>query len=932
MDLRSTLNLPDPEFTIPMRANLAKNEPVIQARWDEIGVYRLVQKARRGAPTFILHDGPPYTNSPVHIGTALNKALKDFVVKYKTLRGFHCPYVPGFDNHGLPIELAVQEKAGKRMEPPEMRRACREHAAEFIRVQTDQFKRLGVFGDWEHRYATMDFGYEAAIVRTFAKLAEKGYIYRDLRPIHWSTYSRTALAETELVYQEHKSVAIYVRFPLRSDVKGLFGAAAGENPPPRPSPARGEGVFAIVWTTTPWTIPGNLALAFHPEFDYVLVESEGDYYLLYEGLVDRVFSEMGKPRGETVATIKGCDLEGAVFKHPIFDRDSVGVLADYVQPDEGTGVVHTAPGHGADDFYTGRKYGLEILCPVDEGGYFTEAAGEFKGMHIKDADEAVPKRLDEEGNLLKVYEFAHSYPYAERDKHPVIFRTTEQWFLNVDHDGLRERALQEIKKVEWFPQAGEARISAMVEGRPDWCLSRQRVWGVGLPILYGKESGKPVLDPEIMERVACLVEEKGSDAWFSVPLNEVLPPGYKHPETGETEFRKETDVLDVWFDSGITHLAVLDARYDENWQDLKWPADLYLEGSDQHRGWFNSSLMTAVAVKGAAPYKQVLTHGFVVDEKGEKISKSKGNVVDPVEASNRYGADILRLWAASVDYTGDVRCGDNLLKQVGETYRRIRNTLRFLLANLYDFEPDAGHAVTLELDEWAVIQTRLLEHAFCDKMDAYDFSAATSLVHNFCVRELSSFYLDAIKDRMYCDPKQSAGRRSGQAACHQILLLLTKLIAPVLPHTAEEVYLRAPVADRNPTLFLETVEPITDAEMSDASASALQWRYRWLLEFKDRLYSGLEEWKKGSGIRDSQEVTATICGPADLCARLGSFGANLALFLRLSSVNLKDADEERYEFEKSPHLKCKRCWLRRPDVEALKGEPLCARCREVLGL
>lgn len=927
MDLRSTLNLPNPDFTIPMRANLPVLEPQIQKHWEEIKVYDLIQNARRGRPKFLLHDGPPYTNSPIHIGTALNKALKDFVVKYKTLCGYHSPYVPGYDTHGLPIELAVQKDATKPLTPSEMRQACRKHAAHFIQIQTQQFKRLGVFGDWDNAYATMDPGFESAIVRAFAQLVQKGYIYRDLRPTHWSIYSRTALADTELVYEEHTSKALYVRFPLREDPKGVLTPFA----PP-------ENTYALIWTTTPWTIPGNLALAFHPDLDYALVKSENNFYLVATTLLEKVFQEIQKPVDALVATLKGAELEGTRFQHPLFDRDSLGVLADYVKPNEGTGIVHTAPGHGHEDFATGKKYGLPILCPVDEAGVFTCDAGEFAGIPIYEAEDLIIARLRQKGHLLLNYEYVHQYPYSERDKHPVIFRTTEQWFLNVNHKDLRTKALQAIKRVRWFPRQGEARISAMVETRPDWCLSRQRVWGVGVPVLYGKTSKKPVLDPEIMERVAQRVEQKGLDAWFDEPASSFLPKGYTHPETGESEFTKDLDVLDVWFDSGITHYAVLNLAYNPAWKDLQWPADLYLEGSDQHRGWFNSSLITAIALQGEPPYREVLTHGFVVDEEGERMSKSKGNVVDPIHVINRFGADILRLWAATVDYRGDVRCSAKLLEQVGEMYRRLRNTLRFLLANLYDFEPpgknqappsnDNQHLQPLDL--WAVAQTKRLMYAYIQEMNEYDFSAATSKVHNFCVRDLSSFYLDVIKDTMYCDPKDSPARRSAQSACHFILLNLTRMLAPFIPHTAEEVYQRIPQIPKHPTVFLETLSVSNENEIhafqSDPTVTAIDAFLQW----KDRLYSQMEAWKHENNVKDSQEICVKAEMPQELYKTLSPWQTQIATWLKVSEVTLIPANEEQFTFTPTPYQKCARCWLHRPNVSLRNSLNLCNRCAHLV--
>ncbi len=913
MDLKSTLNLPDPDFTIAMKADLPVREPQIQADWKANNVYKQIQDASKGRPKFILHDGPPYTNSPIHLGTALNKCLKDFVVKYKTMRGFHAPYVPGYDNHGLPIEMAVQKKIGKGKPASEMRDYCRKHAEEFIQVQSSQFQRFGIFGDWDNSYATMAFGFEASIIRVFASLAEKGFIYRDLRPTHWSTVSRTALADTELDYQDHVSKAIYVRFPLIKDPDKVFDSS--------------ENIFCVIWTTTPWTIPANLAVAFHPKQNYELIEHESGRYLIISELVEKVCGELGWENCKKLKSVKGEVLKNLVFKHPIFDRESIAVMADYVTTEDGTGIVHTAPGHGADDFYTGRKYGLPILCPVDEAGVYTHEALEFSGQHIEKAKETVVNRLQELGNLLKAYDYYHSYPYSDRDRSPVIFRTTEQWFLKVDHNDLRQKAIEEIKKVNWYPPAGEQRISAMVSNRPDWCLSRQRTWGVGIPILYDRETGEPILDSEIMENVAKLVSENGSAAWFECNVDDVLPSNHPHKGKGDKKYRKETDVLDVWFDSGITHLAVLDMRYNSAWSDLQWPADLYLEGSDQHRGWFNSSLMTACAIKGSAPYKNVLTHGFLVLDKGEKMSKSRGNAIEPIDAANRFGADVIRLWASTVDFTSDIPCSEELFKQVGEMYRRIRNTLRFLLANLYDFDPKTENTIISDIDLWAVEKTKLLEKSFCAEFDQFEFSSAINLIHNFCANELSSFYLDAIKDRMYCDAKDSELRRSSQAACYEILLRLNKMIAAVLPHTAEEVYQKTPHITPKSTVFLEEIRCI-----DDSSNMKLLEKFETLFEFKDRLYVQLESWKSLNGIKDTQDVSVRAHTIPAVKNLLASFGADLPTMLRISWIEFLDSDEEKFEFEESKFLKCERSRLRRPDVEMANGTPLSKRDRMVLGL
>lgn len=919
MDLKNTLHLPDPNFTIPMKADLPQREPEIQARWDEMGIYHRILEARRDAQTYVLHDGPPYTNSPIHLGTAMNKILKDFVVKSRTLLGYRAPYVPGYDNHGLPIEQTVMKEFHERKETPDittLRKACRAHAAKYLEIQTSQFKRLGVFGLWEKPYTTMGFKYEAEIVRVFKRLVEGGYIYRGLRPTLWSPTSRTALADTEIVYQDHTSKAIYVRFPLKYDANGWSRSLAN--------------VYTIIWTTTPWTIPANLACAFHPNLEYSLVKVGVDHYLLLDALVENVASALGWESYQKLETMLGVSLEGSSFKHPIFDRESVVVMADYVTTEDGTGVVHTAPGHGRDDFYTGLKYNLDILCPVDEKGVLTKEAGEFEGIFYKDCDKAVVERLEQTGNLLSSYDYQHSYPYAERDSKPVIFRATEQWFVGIDINDLRQQMLAQIEKVEWIPATGRNRIEPMVRNRPDWCISRQRPWGVGIPVLYGKESGTPVLDPVVIEAVAKLIENEGSDAWFEKDPSEFLPSGYAHPTTGETEFRKETDVLDVWFDSGATNLCVLEGNVEAEWRE-SWPADMYLEGSDQHRGWFNSSLVLGTAIRGAAPYKTVLTHGFVNDEKGLKMSKRLGNVVDPVKASETYGADILRYWAASVDWANDVPCGDNLLKQMGESYRTIRNTLRFLLGNLSDYTPGT-QADLLDLDQWVMEQTDLLVADCWKRYEEFDFGAVITAVHNFCVNELSRFYLDAIKDRMYCDGKEWNSRKSGQVACLYVLHQLVRLVAPILCHTAEEVYDRLPLntGEKFVTVHMETLRGPNKLDLTLIQGSEREQKFGALLQTRAWVFAEYEKWKAESGIKDSQDVLCKLTVSDDDFAKLRLFDdEELAIFFKMSWVELQHG-EPGVSFSESPYKKCERSRLRRPDVEDVNGVPLTARDRKVL--
>jgi isoleucyl-tRNA synthetase len=947
MDLRSTLNLPDPDFSIPMKADLPQREPEIQRRWDEQNLYHLIQASRQTAPAFVLHDGPPYTNSPIHIGTALNKILKDFVVKSRTMMGYRAPYVPGFDNHGLPIEQAVMRKFHEQKIQPDivqLRTACREHASHYLGVQTAQFKRLGVTGLWERPYATMDFGFEAEIVRVFKRLVEGGYVYKGLRPTLWSPTSRTALADTEIVYADHVSRQIYVRFPLFEDPNRIFEAYSN--------------LYTVIWTTTPWTIPANLAVAFHPELSYAVARVGDDHYLLLEALLPKVAEIVGWDSFEVVARLEGVNFGGARFKHPIFDRPSVAVLADYVTTEDGTGVVHTAPGHGRDDFYTGLKNDLPILCPVDERGVLTDEAGEFAGTFYKDCDTVVVERLKQEGHLLYSADYSHSYPHAERDGQPVIFRATEQWFVGIDHNDLRQRMLSQIQHVPvetleeqvrgslwrgedatsevpnlrgvtWVPESGYARIEAMVRNRPDWCISRQRPWGVGIPIFYGLKSGKPVLDSKAIESVAQLVEREGSDAWFVKEPSEILPVGYSHPETGETEFRKETDVLDVWFDSGSTSLCVLEGNVEPAWQE-HWPADLYLEGSDQHRGWFNSSLVIGVATRGDAPYRQVLTHGFVVDEKGFKMSKRLGNVVDPEKACDMLGADIVRYWVASVDYAHDVPCSEALLKTFGEHYRRVRNTFRFLLGNLYDYQPEMAPAELLDLDRWIVEQTDLLVSDCVKAYRAYDFARVVTSVHNFCVNELSSFYLDAIKDRMYCDGTDWPSRRSGQAACHYVLLRLVKLMAPVLVHTSEEVYARIP-GIQAATVHAETFDVPSQERIGEIAGSNFESRFAALLSARAWVFGAFEQYKGTDGIKDSQDVIATLAGDAEWVETLRSFGDELPNLFKMSGIELV-VGEAAVAFRPSPYAKCARSRLRRPDVQEVDGTHLTARDRKVLGV
>ncbi len=939
-----------------MKADLPRLEPAIQARWESEGIYHRIQESRADAPEFVLHDGPPYTNSPIHLGTALNKLLKDFVVKSRTMMGYRAPYVPGYDNHGLPIEQAVMKKlSAKGIKPSivELRQACRAHAAEYIGVQTAQFKRLGIFGLWEKPYATMDFRFEAQIVRVFRRLVEGGYVYRGLRPTLWSPSQRTALADTEIVYHEHVSKAIYVRFPLLSDPMRIF--------------AKYDNVSTIIWTTTPWTIPANLAVAFHPQLEYALVQvHRADGALVDEGAGNYVVLHSRVPAlaeilqwtdYEVLEVFDGITLNGANFRHPIFDRPSIVVMAEYVTTEEGTGVVHTAPSHGRDDYYTVLEYGLPTPNTVDERGYLTEEAGEFAGVFYKDCDTVVVDRLRELSALLDVRDYAHSYPYSERDEKPVIFRATEQWFVKVDHDGLRDRMLEVIRPISleefnspdrdpeapgvcWVPTSGYNRIEAMVRNRPDWCVSRQRPWGVGIPIFYGARTREPVLDPVAIEYVALLLEREGSDAWFTREPSEILPEWYTHPETGETEFTKETDVLDVWFDSGCTSFCVFDGEIEPEWQE-DWPVDLYSEGSDQHRGWFNSSLIIGVALRDLAPYRQVVTHGMVTDASGNKQSKRTGNAIDPVAASDQYGADVLRIWVASVDYPNDVPCSDPILRQCSEHYRTLRNTIKFLLGNLEGFNPNwsSPPSTSNDLDRWIIEQTDLLVADLVDAYRVFDYGKVLNGALNFCIKEVSRFYNDAVKDPLYCGTPEA--RHSAQVASHYVLLALLKILAPIIVHTAEEAWTKLGEHELLPpgapsSIHAATFDPPSPERLLEIEASDLELRFATLRGVRDDVFAAFERWKGTDGVKDSQDAVATIAESAEVLASLRTFEPyNLANLFKMSWVELSEGTPS-VAFRKSEFEKCERSRLRRPDVElvAINGAmiPLTRRDRAVLGV
>ncbi len=920
---RETLNLPKDEHTIPMRANLPEQEPRWQAFWHEQDLY--AQLLAKPAPNgdFILHDGPPYSNGNIHMGHALNKVLKDIIVRSYAMRGYRTPYVPGWDNHGMPIENAVSQQflqQGKTPSKVELRQACRAYAQHFVEVQRKQFERLGLVGDWEHPYLTMDYAFEAGIVRIFGELVKRGYIYRDLRPVLWCPVCQTALAEAEVEYAPKVSDAIYVAFPVVRDPKGIFANA--------PNPA------ILIWTTTPWTIPANLALAVHPELDYALVATDGKTWVLVRELVPATMETLGVKEYRVLTTVKGSELEGVVARHPIFERESPVVLADYVLAEEGTGVVHTAPGHGAEDFYTGKRYGLPILCPVDERGVFTEEAGEFAGLPIApEGNRAVIRRLQEVGALLHYAPYHHNYPHCWRCDSPLLFRTTVQWFMNIDHMGHREKALRAIEGVRWIPEEGENRIKAMVANRPDWCLSRQRAWGVGIPAFYCEACDEVLLTPETIEAVAQKIEQEGSDVWFDKPADYFLPAGTRCAKCGASQFRKETDVLDVWFDSGSTHRLVLETR-----PELRWPADLYIEGSDQHRGWFNASLMIAIGTKDAAPYRMVITHGFVLDGEGRKMSKSEGNVVDPLDVVQKMGADVLRLWVASTEYFEDVRLSDEILKYVADAYRQIRNTLRFIIGNLADFNP-ATDAVPYEqlheLDRWMLARLQEYVRYALQAYESFEYHRFYHETRRFCNVELSAFYLDVLKDRLYASAPDDPARRSAQTVLLELASVLTRLLAPILVHTAEEVWQRLPLPNKPASVHLAEF-PTVREEWLDKS---LLERWERILEVREVVNRAVESAKNEKRVPNPQSAKVVVHAPGGLYALLSQYPTPptpdnlLARVFGVSQAEVVPASDEAIQVvvEPAPGNKCARCWLVLPEVGTRSDYPdLCERCAQVV--
>ncbi|MDA3903015.1 MAG: isoleucine--tRNA ligase [Desulfuromusa sp.] len=925
MDYKDTLNLPQTDF--PMRANLSNREPEQLKYWQQIGLNDQLETANQGKESFILHDGPPYANGHLHMGHALNKILKDIIVKSKRMQGFFTPYVPGWDCHGLPIELMVDKKLGKKkreLSKADFRRQCRDYAKVWVKTQSEEFQRLGIFGNWKDPYLTMTPDYEATTARELARLVERGSLYKGKKPIHWCSSCVTALAEAEVEYDNHTSPSIYVKFPYVDEL------------PESLSQLEGQSISFVIWTTTPWTIPANLGICLNPELPYAVVEANGELLIVAEGLHEAVMKTLGIEDCKVVTTFAAELFENKNCRHPFYDRNSLLMLGDHVTLEAGTGCVHTAPGHGQDDYLVGRRYGLEIYNPVDDYGKYRQDLELFGGMKLKDANPAVNEKLAEVGALLHESHVEHSYPHCWRCKKPIIFRATEQWFISMEENDLRKKALQEIERVEWIPTWGRNRIYNMVEARPDWCISRQRSWGVPITIAYCEKCGEALADAKIMHYIADQFEATGSDVWFEKEATELLPPGTVCPDCGHDKFTKETDILDVWFDSGVSHAAVCEQR-----DYLQSPADLYLEGSDQHRGWFHSSLLESVGTRDCAPYKAVLTHGFVLDKDGRPMSKSVGNVIAPEEIINKYGAEILRLWVAATDYRDDIRLSQETLLRLSDAYRRIRNTARYLLGNLNDFNPVTDLVADeelLELDRWALSRLGCLVQKVADAYDKYEFHVIYQAVHNFCAIDLSAFYLDILKDRLYTSSEQSIAYRSARSTMYQIVDALTRMLAPVLTFTADEIWQRLP-GEREASVHLAAFPQANSNYLDDQ----LEQRYEQLQKVRSEVSRQLEKARADKQLGQSLEAKILLDAPASYQPLLTEYLPLLPTYFIVSQVELTDNLTAAVEAENISGLKlqvlpadgekCERCWNYATNIGQTSEHPtICARCADVLAV
>jgi len=933
-DYKHTLNLPKTAF--PMKANLANREPNMVKRWLEMDLYGKLRAKGEGRDTFILHDGPPYANGQIHIGHAVNKVLKDIIVKSKAMSGYDAPYVPGWDCHGLPIELMVEKKIGKaghKVDAATFRKACRDYAGKQVNQQREDFKRLGVIGDWDNPYLTMDFQFEADIVRSLGRIVKNGHLHKGSKPVHWCVDCGSALAEAEVEYEDKTSPAIDVRFSVLDDDAFMQRCHHVED-------HDGQGpISVVIWTTTPWTLPANQAVCLNPELDYALIQCEAEHgverLVIAEPMVKETMARYDIDNYRVVAYCTGSALEGLELTHPFYDREVPIILGDHVTTEAGTGAVHTAPGHGQDDYVVGSRYHLPVENPVDGDGKFLPNTELFAGQHVFKANDSVLEVLKLKGKLLRATALRHSYPHCWRHKTPIIFRATPQWFISMEQNGLRSQALAAIKGARWMPDWGLARIEGMVEKRPDWCVSRQRTWGVPIPLFVHKESG--ALHPQtqaLIEAVAQRIDAQGIDAWFDLEPAELLGDE-------ANQYDKVTDTLDVWFDSGVTHAAVLERR-----RELGLPADLYLEGSDQHRGWFQSSLLAAVAMRGEAPYKSVLTHGFTVDAKGQKMSKSKGNVVAPQKVVNSLGADILRLWVAATDYRNEMTVSDEILKRAADGYRRMRNTARFLLANIAGFDPAKDvlqPGEMLALDRWAIERAREVQEEVQAAYESYEFHLIYQKVHNFCSVDLGGFYLDVIKDRQYTTQAESVARRSCQTAMYHIIEAMTRWLAPILSFTSEELWGNIP-GDRGESVFLETWYALPQVE--EAVLDAAFWQQ--ILQVREVVKKELEQLRVAGGIGGSLDAEVALYCGSEIKPQLEKLGDELRFVLITSGAQvhgttvvpddavhytLDSGDELWVQVATSEHTKCARCWHHRPDVGVNAEHPeLCGRCVEnVLG-
>ena len=925
-DYNKTLNLPTTEFN--MRGALPQREPGWVKDWQDKQLYHKMIKNNEGKPLYILHDGPPYANGDIHLGTALNKVLKDFIIRQKNMSGYQAPYVPGWDTHGLPIELKARKKAGvtSDISPVELRKICKEFALHYLGIQRSQFMRLGVLGEWENPYMTLKPEFEAKQIEIFGNMAQKGYIYKGLKPVYWCPDCNTALAEAEIEYEEDPCFSIYVKFAVKDDQGKLSKLGIDVSK-----------TYFVIWTTTTWTLPGNMAICLGPEYEYCAVKANGEYYIMAKELAPAAMKAAKIEDYELIGSVTGKELEYIVCQHPFLDRDSLVIVGDHVTLDSGTGCVHTAPGHGVEDFEVCVNHypQIQIVVPVDSVGKLTKDAGEFAGLTTDEANKAIAKKLEETGNLFAVEKIVHQYPHCWRCKKPIIYRATEQWFCSVED--FKADAIREIEKIKWYPSWGEGRIKNMVTDRSDWCISRQRLWGVPIPIFYCEECGEAHIDDASIKAVSELFRKEGSDAWWTHEASEILPAGTKCKKCGCEKFRKETDIMDVWFDSGSSHAAVLMEH-----PGLQWPADLYLEGADQYRGWFQSSLLTSVAWKGVAPYKAVCTHGWVVDAQGKTMHKSLGNGIAPEEVTDKFGADILRLWVASSDYHSDIRISNDILKQLSEVYRKIRNTARYILGNLYDFNPDTDSVADdqlHELDRWALARMDEVAKECNEGYEEFDFHQVYHAIHNFCTIDLSNFYLDIIKDRLYVEKPDSVSRRAAQTAIYRILRDMTLVFAPILAFTCEEIWANLPKSsDHNPEACVFNEMPKGKAGDETAEFMAKWERIR---KIRDEVNKALENARNQKTIGKSLEAQVTLKADGELYAFLKENEAVLEPVFIVSKVVLEQgaaaqttAETEGLEVtvSKAHGEKCERCWAYSDTVGKDEKHPtLCARCAAIIG-